>query len=264
MQTKTQIIATIGPATSTKEVIGALIDAGATIFRLNFSWGTHENMEELITVIRSSAKEKGVTIPILQDLSGPRLVLDHGHHIDEKATEVITEKDKQDLTFGLNHSVQYVALSYVSSSDDIHALRELMVREGAVTPIIAKIERREALTNIDAICEASDGIMIARGDLGLALPIEEVPFIERDIIALCNKKGKFVIVATEMLLSMTESPSPTRAEVNDVATAVILGTNAVMLSEETARGKYPVEAVAMMKKIVTFAEEERGSPHHLN
>ncbi len=259
----TKIIATVGPATSTKEILSGIIDAGVDIIRLNFSWGTHENMLELITYVREIADEKGITIPILQDLSGPRLVMEHGHKINDEIEGVITEKDKHDLSFGLNNGVEYVALSYVSSADDIHSLRQLMVEQGFVTPVIAKIERQEALDNMEAICDAADGIMIARGDLGLAVPIEELPAIEKDIIELCNRKGKFVIVATEMMLSMTEALTPTRAEVTDVAAAVVLGANAVMLSEETARGKHPVETVTMMKKILLFAEDEKQSPHHL-
>ena len=261
MQTK--IITTLGPATDSKDTLRALIEAGASIVRLNFSWGTHENMKELITFVRDIAHEKGITVPILQDLSGPRLVMEHGHKINETLEEVITEKDKHDLSFGLDNGVEYVALSYVSSAQDIHNLRELMVAHGNVTPIIAKIERQEALDNIEAICDAADGIMIARGDLGLALPIEELPFLERRIIELCNAKNKFVIVATEMMLSMVHAETPSRAEVNDVATAVMLGANAVMLSEETARGDHPIETVAAMKKIVEYAEEEKQSPHHL-
>ena len=189
--------------------------------------------------------------------------MEHGHKINDEIEGVITEKDKHDLSFGLNNGVEYVALSYVSSADDIHSLRQLMVEQGFVTPVIAKIERQEALDNMEAICDAADGIMIARGDLGLAVPIEELPAIEKDIIELCNRKGKFVIVATEMMLSMTEALTPTRAEVTDVAAAVVLGANAVMLSEETARGKHPVETVTMMKKILLFAEDEKQSPHHL-
>lgn len=262
MQCTTKIIATIGPATSTKEVLSGILDAGADIVRLNFSWGTHENMLELIEFVRELAVEKGRDVPILQDLSGPRLVLEHGHKINDSLQEVITEKDKKDLLFGLGHAVEYVALSYVSSAKDIHLLREMMVQEGMVTPIIAKIERKEALDDIDAICDAADGVMIARGDLGLAFPFEEVPFIERKILDLCNRKDKFVIVATEMLLSMTESLTPTRAEVNDVATAIELGASAVMLSEETARGKHPIETVIAMKKIVSFAEEQKESPQY--
>jgi pyruvate kinase len=260
---KTKIIITLGPSTHSKDTLRALIEAGASIVRLNFSWGTHENMKELITFVREIAQEKGIVVPILQDLSGPRLVMEHGHKINDDIQDVITEKDRSDLIFGLDNGVEYVALSYVSSEQDIHNLRALMVAHGQVTPIIAKIERQEALDTIESICDASDGIMIARGDLGLALPLEELPFIERRIIELCNAKEKFVIVATEMMLSMTHAESPTRAEVNDVATAIELGANAVMLSEETARGEHPVETVAMMKKIVMYAEEEQESPHHL-
>lgn len=260
---KTHIIATLGPSTNSQETISALIDAGATMVRLNFSWGTHENMEELIRYVRKAALEKGVAIPIVQDLSGPRMTTKDGHMINTGLVEVITEKDIDDLYFGLDHGVEYVALSYVASPEDIHALRKLMVDRGVLTKIIAKIERQEALDTIDALCDAADGIMIARGDLGLALPIEELPFIERRIIELCNAKEKFVIVATEMMLSMVHSETPSRAEVNDVATAIELGANAVMLSEETTRGEHPIETVAMMKKIVLFAEEEKVSPHHL-
>lgn len=263
VKTSVKIITTLGPATNTKERIADIISAGADIARLNFSWGTYENMLELITYVREVAQEKGVTIPILQDLSGPRLVMNKGHKINNAITEVITEKDKQDLIFGLDNAVEYVALSYVSGPDDIHALRNLMVLHGNVTPIIAKIERQEALDNLHAICDAADGIMIARGDLGTAVPIEELPLLEKDIIELCNEKQKFVIVATEMMLTMVENETPSRAEVNDVATAVSLGANAVMLSEESARGKHPVETVRMMKKIVSFTEEEKITPHHL-
>lgn len=263
MNKKIQIIATLGPATSTRETLSALIDAGADIVRLNFSWGTRESMQSLIGLVRDLEKEKGTTIPVLQDLSGPRTVLPEGHKLDADSTEVITGKDKEDLVFGLDNGVDYVALSFVSSASDIHALREMMVVHDQVAPVIAKIERKEALDDIVAIVDASDGIMIARGDLGNAVPLEEMPFIEKKIISLCNEKGKFVIVATQMMLSMTEASKPTRAEVMDVATAVALGADAVMLSEETSTGKHPVEAVAEMRKIVSFAEEEKESPHNL-
>jgi len=260
---QTKIIATLGPATNTRQSISGIIDAGVDIVRLNFSWGTHESMLELIALVRSIAEEKGKHVQVLQDLSGPRLVLEHGHAINNEIEDVITEKDKHDLSFGLQNGVEYVALSYVSSASDIHDLRRLMVEQGFVTPIIAKIERQDALETIESICDAADGIMIARGDLGIAVPIEQLPAIEKNIIELCNRKEKFVIVATEMMLSMTESTAPTRAEVNDVALAVSLGADAVMLSEETAKGKHPVETVIMMKKIIAFAQEEKQSPHHV-
>ena len=261
MNKKIQIIATLGPATSTKETVTALVDAGADIMRLNFSWGNYENMQSLIDTVREVEKEKGIVIPILQDLSGPRMVLPEGHTLDVTKMEVITEKDGKDLIFGLDNSVRYVALSFVSTSSDVHMLREMMVAHDMVTPIIAKIERKEALDDIEAIVDAADGVMIARGDLGIAYPIEQLPSIEKRIVELCNEKGKFVIVATQMMLSMTESTTPTRAEVMDVATAVALGADACMLSEETSTGKHPVETVAAMRKIVTFAEEEKESPH---
>lgn len=260
MNKKIRIIATLGPSTSTENVLSALMDAGADIARLNFSWGTKEGMQALIDLVRQIEHERGVPIPILQDLSGPRVQNDEGHTLDP-AVAVITEKDKNDLVFGLNNGVEYVALSFVSSADDIHDLRRLMVEHDQVTPIIAKIERKEALENIEEIIDAADGIMIARGDLGNVVPIEELPFIEKKIISICNQKEKFVIVATQMMISMTESLTPSRAEVMDVATAVGLGADAVMLSEETSVGKHPVETVAMMKKIIDFAEEERESPH---
>jgi pyruvate kinase len=263
MNKKTRIITTLGPATSSKETLSALIDAGADIMRLNFSWGTHESMRALIDTVREIEKEKGIIIPIMQDLSGPRMVMPEGHTLDAANGEVITAKDKEDLLFGLDNGVAHVALSFVAKASDIHDLRGLMVAHEQVTPIIAKIERKEALEDIDAIIEAADGIMIARGDLGKAVPLEELPFIEKDVIARCNEKRKFVIVATEMMLSMTESSVPTRAEVMDVANAVALGADAVMLSEETSTGHHPVEVVAEMRKIVSFAEEEKMSPHAL-
>lgn len=261
MNKKTQIIATLGPSSNTKETISSMIDAGMDMVRLNFSWGTHEEMASLISIVREAASEKGKSIPVIQDLSGPRMSVESGHQMDTAAHSVITEKDVHDLAFGLEHSVEYVALSYVASARDVHDLRSLMVQKGNLTPIIAKIERPEALNNLEEICDAADGVMVARGDLGKALPYEELPGVERRIVSLCNEKQKFVIVATEMMLSMTEAETPTRAEVIDVAYAVELGADAVMLSEESATGKHPVETVRAMNKIVTFREEEEQYPH---
>lgn len=260
MHKKIRIIATLGPATSTENMLSAIMDAGADMVRLNFSWGTREGMQALIDLVRQIEQERGLPIPIIQDLSGPRVQGDNGHTLNSES-EVITEKDKSDLYFGLNNGVEYVALSFVSDTSDIRDLRALMVAHDQVTPIIAKIERPEALKNIEAIVDAADGIMIARGDLGNVVPIEELPAIEKKIISICREKEKFVIVATQMMISMVDSTSPTRAEVMDVATAVGLGADAVMLSEETSIGKHPVETVAMMRKVVDFAEEEKESPH---
>jgi pyruvate kinase len=260
MERRIKIIATLGPSSEKEEVLEGMIDAGMNMARLNFSWGTHEGMLLLIKNIRTVASRKGIVIPIIQDLSGPRLVLEHGHTINSNLEEVITEKDIQDLYFGLDNGVEYVALSYVATPDDIHTLREHMVKHGNMTPIIAKIERKEALEHIEAICDVADGIMIARGDLGVAFPFEEVPFIERKVIEVCRRKNKFVIVATETMLSMVHNETPSRAEVNDVATAVLLGADAIMLSEESARGEHPVEVISALHRIIIRAESEEFNP----
>ena len=172
----------------------------------------------------------------------------------------LTEKDLEDLKFGLANDVDYIALSFVRKGEDIKHLREVIIREGKKgikIPIIAKIEKPEAVENIDEIIAESDCIMVARGDLGVELPPEEVPLIQKMIVRKCNEAGKPVIIATQMLESMIESPRPTRAEANDVANAVLDGTDAVMLSAETSVGKYPIEAVTTMDKIIRQAETVR-------
>lgn len=172
----------------------------------------------------------------------------------------LTEKDLEDLKFGLANDVDYIALSFVRKGEDIKHLREVIIREGKKgikIPIIAKIEKPEAVENIDEIIAESDCIMVARGDLGVELPPEEVPLIQKMIVRKCNEAGKPVIIATQMLESMIESPRPTRAEANDVANAVLDGTDAVMLSAETSVGKYPIESVTTMDKIIRQAETVR-------
>ncbi len=162
-----------------------------------------------------------------------------------------TEKDKEDVLFGLRHGVDYVALSFVRRKEDVLALREFLSgQKKDHIPIIAKIETRQGLKNIDEILEAADGIMVARGDLGVEIPPEDVPIEQKKLIAKANRAGKLVIVATEMLESMTERPRPTRAETTDVSNAVLDGADAVMLSQETSVGKYPLQALDMMKKII--------------
>jgi pyruvate kinase len=168
-----------------------------------------------------------------------------------------TEKDIDDLRFGLANDIDYVALSFVRSEKDIRSLREFLVQEapkGKRIPIVAKIERGEAVEDITPIIASSDVIMVARGDLGVELPTEDVPIIQKKVVRLCNESGVPVIVATQMLESMIESPRPTRAEANDVANAVLDGADAVMLSAETSVGKYPVEAVLTMDRIIRRAE----------
>ena len=168
----------------------------------------------------------------------------------------LTEKDRRDLLFGLDMEVDYVALSFVRTASDIHAIKKIIHRQGRHTPVIAKIEKHEALEHIDAIMAAADGIMVARGDLGVEIPLEKVPNIQKKLVRKANALGKPVVIATQMLRSMVESPRPTRAEAADVANAVLDGADAVMLSEETASGKYPAEAVQYMARIAQSAEEK--------
>ena len=169
--------------------------------------------------------------------------------------EGITAKDKKDIEFGVKHRVDYIALSFVRDENDILQAAALIKPRLPNCQLVAKIENRKAIENIDAIIEAADGIMIARGDMGVAIPIHEVPIIQKRIIRRCNAAGKFVITATQMLEHMTEHSRPTRAEVTDVANAIIDGTDFVMLSAETAVGRFPCESVQMMNQIIKFTEK---------
>ena len=173
-------------------------------------------------------------------------------------TPALTDKDQADLEFALNQGVDYVALSFVRRAEDIVLARQIMQRVGRMTPLIAKVEKPEALTNIDAIVTLSDAVMVARGDLGVELSPERVPVVQREIIRRCNRRGLPVIIATQMLNSMIEHPRPTRAEASDVANAIFDGADVVMLSGETASGAYPLEAVKMMDRIIRAAEEQKA------
>ena len=168
--------------------------------------------------------------------------------------DIITEKDKQDIVFGAEHDVDYVALSFVHSAKDITMLKKMLHNLGSNAKVIAKVETRTALENLEEIVDSADAVMVARGDLAIEASVEEVPIAQRKIVSLGRKYSTPVIVATQMLASMTESPEPTRAEAGDIATAVILGVDAVMLSDETASGKYPLEAIAVMKRIILYTE----------
>lgn len=254
MSSKAQIVATIGPATKNKSILKKMIENGMDIARLNFSWGSYKDHEGYIRNIREAARETRRRVSIIQDLSGPRVQKKIGHEIKAGVQEIITRKDLADLKFGLEKGVDYVAMSYVGKAEDIFKLKEEMENFGKIIPVVAKIERKKAVQNIDEIIKAADAIMIARGDLGNEIPLEEIPFVEVEIIKKCKKANKPVIVATEMMLSMVENRRPSRAEATDVAFAIVAGADAVMLSEETARGKYPLETVQMMEKIISAAE----------
>lgn len=338
-QRRTKIVATIGPATSSPEVLRALIEAGATTFRLNFSHGTHEDHQRSIRLIRQMSFELNQPVGILQDLQGPKIrlgrfengsiilnkgdrfiltsqampgtqeissvtyepladevpegatiLLDDGRvemvveKVDKVARELhcrtvvggplsnnkgvnfpgvylsikaLTDKDKKDLTFGLDQGVDWIALSFVRNPQDVLEIKELISSAGKNVPVIVKIEKHEAIEEMDAILSISDGVMVARGDLGVELPAEDVPILQKRLIATANRMGIPVITATQMLDSMVHSPRPTRAEISDVANAILDGTDAVMLSNETAVGKYPVEAVATMAKIAVRIEREQ-------
>jgi pyruvate kinase len=194
--------------------------------------------------LRTVVKESGV----LKDKKGVNLPF-------KINADSFTVKDEADLEFGLAMGVDYVALSYVQTTDDIERVKKWLQKRNARIPIVAKIEKAEALEIIEDLLDIADGIMIARGDLGVELPPEEIPVIQKRLIELSNRKGKVVITATQMLESMTEHVRPTRAEATDVANAVIDGTDALMLSAETASGKHPAEAVSMMNKIITYTEK---------
>lgn len=259
MESVTKIIATIGPASDKKEIISNMIKNHMNIARLNFSWGTHEWHADIIKNIRKEASNRNLNIPIIQDLSGPRVQEGSEHHFGGKENEkVITEKDKDDLLFGIEQKLEYVALSFVGSASDIIELKKFIKEKGGNQKVIAKIERKIGYQNLQEIIKESDGIMVARGDLGNEFPLEEIPFIQHHIIKECNKAGKMVIVATQMLLSMMHNPIPTRAEVSDIAYAILDGADCIMLSEESAKGNYPIESIMMMEKIAQVAEKHHA------
>lgn len=213
-----------------------LLDDGKLVLEVQESNGADE-IEAKIIVGGTLSSRKGVNFPNT-DISMPSL----------------TEKDHEDLEFALLHEVDWIALSFVRSADDIRELKEIITKENKITKVIAKIEKPEALDEIDAIISESDALMVARGDLGVEIPFQNVPLIQKMLISKCRSAAKPVIVATQMMESMMESTTPSRAEVNDVANAVFDGTDAVMLSGETSVGKYPVEVIRAMANIVTEIE----------
>ncbi|MGF1514015.1 MAG: pyruvate kinase [Elainellaceae cyanobacterium] len=336
---RTKIVATIGPATSDPDTLRALIEAGATTLRLNFSHGTHQDHQRNIRLIRQLSFELNQPVAILQDLQGPKIrlgrfedgpiTLEEGDPFtltskeipgtqtisavtyDKLADEVapgatiliddgrvemvveevspetgelhcrvvvggklsnnkgvnfpgiylsikaLTDKDRKDLVFGLDQGVDWVALSFVRNPQDILEIKELISSSGKHVPVIAKIEKHEAIEQMEAILSVCDGVMVARGDLGVEVAAEEVPILQKRLIAIANRLGIPVITATQMLDSMAHSPRATRAEISDVANAILDGTDAVMLSNETAVGEYPIQAVETMARIAVRLEHDQ-------
>lgn len=254
-QSRAQIVATLGPSSSDADTIRSLALAGADVFRLNFSWGTLVEHAERIATIRALEKELGRQIIILQDVPGPRIQGKNGHTYDPSTSISLTEHDRECIVFGIEHGIDCVALSFVGSAKDVTECKWFIKEKGGIQPVVAKIERAVALDNLDEIVAEADAVMVARGDLGEEVPLERIPFVQADIIRAANKAGKPVITATQMMLSMVDHDEPTRAEVTDVESAIVEGSDAVMLSEETAKGHHVIEAVMMMEKIVSEAEK---------
>jgi pyruvate kinase len=237
----TKIIATIGPASEKFETICDLIKNGVDVFRLNLKHNTLNWHQKVIKKIKRATNLTKKSVGILLDI--PELKL-------KPTLERLSLAGKEEIDF--------LAVSLIKTKKDIEILKKWAKKISFSPTVLAKIETKEALKNLDSIIDSSAGVMVARGDLGKAIPIEEVPFYQKQIIKRCIEKGKPVVTATQMLASMVENPTPTRAEVSDVANAILDYTDAVMLSEETAIGKYPIEAVRIMKKICQFWERKRN------
>ncbi len=336
---RTKIVCTIGPASSSREVLDRLVAAGMDVARLNFSHGTHAEHAQAVRAIREGEADWGRSITILQDLQGPKVrlgtfvggqatlvtgerftltvksvkgtasrssinhpeflaelkpgdqvwmddgmiqltvekvedgeahlrVTSGGPVADHKGVSLprmplpvscLTPKDRDDLRFGIEHSVDYVAVSFVRSAADIQEVRKFLHEQGANLPIVAKLERAEVVANLASILTLVDAVMVARGDLGVEVPLEEIPVIQKDVIRQARLGKVPVIVATQMLESMVNHTRPTRAEVSDVATAIFDGADAIMLSAETATGQHPVETVEVMARIAERAERAMPS-----
>lgn len=240
---RTKIVCTLGPASNSAEVIEKMLRGGMDIARFNLAHGTLPEHAQVISTVRQISQKLGLTTGILPDLPGLKY-----------RSGSIKEVFREHLQFALSQNATYVALSFISSASQVREFKELLKEMQADIPVITKIEKPGGLEEADAILDNSEGIMVARGDLGLQIKIEKVPLAQKLLIKKANRRGKPVITATQMLESMVNSPTPTRAEATDVANAVLDGTDAVMLSEETTIGKYPVEAVETMARIVLEAE----------
>ncbi len=238
-----KIVCTLGPASNSPEILEKLLQSGMDVVRLNLSYGTLEEHHQTVTRVRSISQKMNLPTAILLDLPGRK-----------RRTGEVKAVFGDQLQFASDNQVDFIALSFITSVQQVAEVKSLLINMKISIPIIVKIEKGEALAVSSSIIDIGDGVMVARGDLGLQISIEKVPLAQKKIIREANERGKPVITATEMLESMVKSPSPTRAEATDVANAVLDGTDAVMLSEETSIGKYPVEAVDMMSKIIDEAE----------
>lgn len=333
---KTKIVATLGPATSTKEILTQLAAEGVNVFRINFSHAEYDNVEKQIKTIREINKENGYNVAVLADLQGPKLrvgvmeegvVLEAGDtfvftteectgtkekafmtyqsfprdvkkgeqilvddgklqfevvNTDKKSTvttkvivggplsskkgvnlpntnislPALTEKDRKDAIFALKQEVDWIALSFVRTPEDLRMLRDLISQNSDYrVPVVAKIEKPEAVENIDALIPYCDGLMVARGDLGVEIPMQEVPLIQKKLVLRAKKARIPVIIATQMMETMIDNSVPTRAEVNDVANSIMDGADAVMLSGETSVGKHPVRVIQKMSQIILSIED---------
>jgi pyruvate kinase len=237
----TKIVATVGPASESPEILESLIRAGVNVFRFNLKHNTPEWHSTVMRRLCDISDRIGIPVAVLADIPGREFL--------DLWVPRVTEAP-----------VDYVALSYIRHIDDVRALKDELSNRNSAIQIIGKIETNEALAYVEEIIHEAHGIMVARGDLGVALPIEEVPYYQKRVIKRCLELGKPVITATEMLESMIENEAPTRAEVSDVANAMYDWTDAVMLSAETAIGKHPVEAVEVMRKVAAFTDDKRPVP----
>lgn len=330
MERFAKIVATIGPASNSRETLQQLFDAGLDVVRLNLSHGNHQDHRKVIQTVRSLSNERRQFVPIIVDLMGPRyrlgaidegplqlnvgdrvslgdrsldvdlpvedsafldhlkvgerILIDNGRveiEIESKAAQkvetrvlhggpvstrkginlpdtdlpfTISDKDRADIAFALEQDADYIAVSFVGGPDDLEAIREVLRENGGMLPLISKLERKKAMERLKETVEASDAVMVARGDLGVEVPLHQVPVLQKRIIATGRRYGKPVIVATQMLESMMEQPRPTRAEASDCANAVFDGADALMLSGETAAGDFPIAAVETMSRVIIEAE----------
>ncbi len=260
IESKTQIVATLGPASDTPDVLREMFRVGMDVARLNFFWATPKENIERITHVRTIAKENNTHVLIIQDLPGPRIQTKDGHTYDVTKIKALSDIDRELIKLGVENNVDYIAVSFTGSKDDIIDCKNEINKHNGAQKVIAKIERALAVENIDEIIAVSDAVMIARGDLGTEVPLEQIPFVQDEIIKKCKSVGKPVITATQMLYTMKDNPFPTRAEATDVVNAVLEGSDAVMLSEETASGKYPIRAVYMMQHLILEAEKHLDHP----